>query len=131
MKTRVLLVDDHTMFREALRIMLNNEPNIEVVGELGDGSEVDAMVAELSPDVVVMDISMPKVNGIDATLGLLARFPDVKVVALSAFMSLPVMLLWDWLMPTLFGLTTITWFQAWGLMFLFSLLFKSHTTTTK
>jgi hypothetical protein len=46
-------------------------------------------------------------------------------------MSLPVMLLWDWLMPTLFGLTTITWFQAWGLMFLCGLLFKSHTTTTK
>jgi two-component system NarL family response regulator len=85
MKTRVLLVDDHTMFREALRIMLNHEPDIEVVGELGDGSEVEAMVAELSPDVVVMDISMPKVNGIDATLGLLARFPEVKVVALSAF----------------------------------------------
>ena len=53
------------------------------------------------------------------------------LVALSAFMSLPVMLLWDWLMPTLFGLTTITWFQAWGLMFLCGLLFKSHTTTTK
>ena len=53
------------------------------------------------------------------------------VVAVAAFLSLPVMLLWDWLMPTLFGLTTITWFQAWGLMFLSGLLFKSHNTTTK
>ena len=47
--------------------------------------------------------------------------------ALAAFMSLPVMLLWDWLMPTIFGLGEITWFQAWGLMFLCGLLFKSNT----
>lgn len=49
------------------------------------------------------------------------------LVAVSAFMSLPVMLLWDWLMPTIFGLKEITWFQAWGLMFLTGLLFKSNT----
>jgi hypothetical protein len=51
-------------------------------------------------------------------------FAFLAVAAVAAFMSLPVMLLWDWLMPTLFGLTTITWFQAWGLMFLSGLLFK-------
>jgi hypothetical protein len=49
----------------------------------------------------------------------------------SALLSLPVMLLWDWLMPTIFGLKKITWFQAWGLMFLCGLLFKSHTTVNK
>lgn len=48
------------------------------------------------------------------------------LVGVSAFMSLPVMLLWDWLMPTIFGLKEITWFQAWGLMFLCGLLFKSN-----
>ncbi len=50
---------------------------------------------------------------------------------LSALMSLPVMLLWDWLMPTIFGLKEITWFQAWGLLFLCGLLFKSNITTQK
>jgi hypothetical protein len=49
----------------------------------------------------------------------------------AALMSLPVMLLWDWLMPTIFGLPEITWFQAWGLLFLCGLLFKSHTTVNK
>lgn len=51
--------------------------------------------------------------------------------AVSALMSLPVMLLWDWLMPTIFGLPEITWFQAWGLLFLCGLLFKSHITVNK
>lgn len=50
---------------------------------------------------------------------------------IAALMSLPVMLLWDWLMPTIFGLPEITWFQAWGLLFLCGLLFKSHITTKK
>jgi hypothetical protein len=49
----------------------------------------------------------------------------------AALLSLPVMLLWDWLMPTIFGLKEITWFQAWGLLFLCGLLFKSHTTVNK
>ena len=55
----------------------------------------------------------------------------VLLFAVAALMSLPVMLLWDWLMPTLFGLPEITWFQAWGLLFLCGLLFKSHTTVNK
>ncbi len=53
------------------------------------------------------------------------------LIFVAALMSLPVMLLWDWLMPTIFGLPEITWFQAWGLLFLCGLLFKSHTTTKK
>ncbi len=85
MSIRTLLVDDHTMFREALRMMLDKEPEVEVVGELGDGALVQDAVARLTPDVVVMDISMPQVNGIEATRALLARFPAVRVVALSAF----------------------------------------------
>lgn len=85
MSIRVLLVDDHTMFREALRLMLDREPDIEVVGELGDGAQVQDAVARLAPNVVVMDISMPQLNGIEATRALVARFPAARVVALSAF----------------------------------------------
>lgn len=85
MTIRVLLVDDHTMFREALCLMLTQEPEVEVVGELGDGALVLQTVAQLLPDVVVMDISMPNVNGIEATRQLRAQFPQVQVVALSAF----------------------------------------------
>jgi hypothetical protein len=55
----------------------------------------------------------------------------IVLFAVAALMSLPVMLLWDWLMPTIFGLKEITWFQAWGLLFLCGLLFKSHTTVKK
>ena len=58
-------------------------------------------------------------------------FGVILLVFVAALMSLPVMLLWDWLMPTIFGLPEITWFQAWGLLFLCGLLFKSHITTKK
>ncbi len=85
MPIRVLLVDDHTMFREALCLMLDKEPEVKVVGELGDGSQVLQTVAKLLPDVVVMDISMPEVNGIQATRQVRTQFPQVQVVALSAF----------------------------------------------
>jgi two-component system NarL family response regulator len=85
MSVKVLLVDDHAMFREALHHMLDQDPDIEVVGELGDGTRVVDATTELSPDVVVMDVSMPNVNGMEATRRLLASHPQVKVVALSGF----------------------------------------------
>jgi DNA-binding NarL/FixJ family response regulator len=81
---RVLLVDDHTMLREALRLLLDNELGLKVVGELGDGSQVDEAVARLAPDVVVMDVNMPNVNGIQATRVLMAKYPKLGIVALSA-----------------------------------------------
>lgn len=84
MNTRVLLVDDHGMFREALRGLLDKEPSIEVVGEVGDGSDVVEAVDRLLPDVVVMDINLPHINGIEATRAVVARHPQVRVVALSA-----------------------------------------------
>lgn len=84
MSIRTLLVDDHTMFRQALRVMLELEEGIEVVGELGDGNKIVETVALLRPDVVVMDISMPGMNGIEATRALMAKNPQIKVVALSA-----------------------------------------------
>ncbi len=85
MKIRVLLVDDHTLLRQALRVLLENETDIEVVGELGDGKHVLDMAQQLDPDVIVMDVSMPAVNGIDAAKALLNKRPLSRIVALSAF----------------------------------------------
>ena len=68
-------------------------------------------------------------NSFYTALGTFAAFVVVTIVA-AAIMSLPVMLLWDWLMPSIFGLRTITWLEAWGLMFLCGLLFKSSSTSS-
>jgi DNA-binding NarL/FixJ family response regulator len=85
MSVRVLLVDDHTMLREALRLMLDKEEGIEVVGELGDGKDIMENVKKLCPDVIVMDVSMPTINGIEATRELIKANPRTRIVALSAF----------------------------------------------
>ncbi len=85
MPVRVLLVDDHKMFRYALRLILEKEPNIEIVGEAGSGQEMLALAHSLAPDVVCMDISMPQMDGIDATRRLLAINPLIKVIGLSAY----------------------------------------------
>lgn len=85
MSLRVLLVDDHTLFREALRALLAHVPGMAVVGEASDGTQVEALVNTLQPDVVVMDVSMPGLNGIEATRRLHARHPTLRVIALSAF----------------------------------------------
>lgn len=82
---RVLLADDHQLFRDALRIMLENENNIQVVAETGEGLKVVDLALESRPDVVCMDISMPGMNGIETTRRLLAICPTVKVIGLSAF----------------------------------------------
>ena len=79
----VLLVDDHPVFRQGLRSLLKDEEDMRVVGEAGDGQTALARVGELSPDIVVMDVTMPELNGIEATKGILSEFPDTKIVALS------------------------------------------------
>ncbi len=85
MKVRVLLADDHKMFRHALRLILENEPNFEVVGEASDGQELLRVAPKANPDVVCMDIAMPMMDGVEATRRLLAIKPDVKIIGLSAF----------------------------------------------
>ncbi|MCS7282191.1 MAG: response regulator transcription factor [Anaerolineae bacterium] len=83
--TRVLIVDDHPFFREGLRQVIAAEEDLEVVGEAGDGEEALAMVRECSPDVVVMDVNLPKINGLEATQRIKDTFPDVQVVILTAY----------------------------------------------
>lgn len=83
---RVLIVDDHPLFRAGIRERLESgDDTIRVIGEAGDGRQARGMVAALQPDVVLMDISMPDVNGIEATRLLRAEHPDVAVVILSAY----------------------------------------------
>lgn len=81
---RVLLVDDDVRVRQTLRSILNAYPNIEVVGEASDGDEAVTSVGNLSPTVVVMDISMKKMDGITAARLIKAQYPDVLVVGCSA-----------------------------------------------
>jgi len=84
---RVLLVDDHAMLRKGMVLLLSGEPDIEVVGEAGDGEEAIAQVQALKPDVVVMDVSMPGLNGIEATRQIVAGSQQSKVIALSIHSS--------------------------------------------
>lgn len=81
--TRVLLVEDKQMMRKGLLHLLDREPDIEVIGEAEDGREAIQQARELQPDVVVMDISMPGLNGVEATRQIRQRQPAIKVVALT------------------------------------------------
>ena len=80
---RVLLVDDHAMVRQGLRAVLDSYPDVLVVGEASDGEEAVAQVEQLQPTIVVMDINMPKMNGIKATSQITSRFPGSIVIGLS------------------------------------------------
>jgi DNA-binding NarL/FixJ family response regulator len=83
MSIRILLVDDHQMFRDGLRSILASKAGVEVVGEAGDGSVAVEMAAALTPDVVIMDIGMHGLNGVEAARRIKANAPGVQVVALS------------------------------------------------
>ncbi len=82
-KVRVFLADDHKVVRDGLRLLIESQRDMRVVGEAADGKEALEKVRELKPDVVVMDLSMPKLNGLQATERLKAEQPAVKVVALT------------------------------------------------
>ncbi|MGV9302274.1 MULTISPECIES: response regulator [unclassified Nonomuraea] len=81
----VLLVDDHALVRTGYRLMLNAQPDISVVGEAGDGAAAVARCRELRPDVVIMDLHMPGVDGIEATSAIVAEFAQTKILMLSTF----------------------------------------------
>ncbi|BAC72247.1 LuxR family transcriptional regulator [Streptomyces avermitilis] len=82
---RVLIADDQMMVRQGFTVLLNTQPDIEVVGQAVDGLDAIAKVAELAPDVVLMDIRMPELGGIQATGRIAVDFPQVKVLVLTTF----------------------------------------------
>ena len=82
---RVLIVDDHPFYREGVRTMLSVEAGIEIVGELASGDEVIAQAASLQPDVILMDLKMPGINGIEATRRILHTSPHIGVLVLTMF----------------------------------------------
>lgn len=83
-KLRILIADDHQIFRDGLQGLINAEPDMEVVGEAGDGQSALHQVTELQPDVVVMDISMPGLSGDRVTERIKRESPEIKVIALTA-----------------------------------------------
>jgi DNA-binding NarL/FixJ family response regulator len=83
-ETRILLVDDHQIMRQGLRQLINAEPGLMVVGEAFDGQSAKDLVGTLAPDLVLMDIHLPDVNGVEVTRQILAQFPTIKIIALSS-----------------------------------------------
>jgi DNA-binding NarL/FixJ family response regulator len=89
-KIRVLLVDDHTMLRQGLKSIVNSCNHMEVVGDASNGLEAIGAVSLLRPDVVVMDINMPTMNGIEATKRIKKMFPDTSIIGLSVQNSMDI-----------------------------------------
>jgi len=83
MSIRILLADDHKITRQGLRSLLEKQPDMEVVAEAEEGRTAVRLVQELVPNVVIMDVSMPDLNGMEATRQIIAEFPNVKIIALS------------------------------------------------
>src|SRR5437899_5801178 len=82
-RIRILLVDDHAVVRQGFKMILAAQADMEIVGEAGNGREAVEQAEQLRPDVVVMDVAMPELNGIEATRRLLATVPHTRVLALS------------------------------------------------
>jgi DNA-binding NarL/FixJ family response regulator len=84
-KIRVILVDDHMVMRQGLAGLLRAEPDIEIIGEASDGQSAIELIQELRPDVVIMDISMPGMDGIQATRIIHKELPEIRIIGLSMF----------------------------------------------
>ena len=82
-RIRILLADDHAVVRQGFKMLLDAQPDMEIVGEAGNGREAVDLAEQLRPDVVVMDVAMPELNGIEATRRLAASTPHARVIALS------------------------------------------------
>jgi len=87
MKTRILIVDDHALFRDGLKMLINHESDMEVVGEAENGQRAVAQAHELHPDIILMDIKMPVMDGVEATRRIVTEMPDIKILALSMYSS--------------------------------------------
>jgi two-component system response regulator NreC len=83
MSMKILIADDHGVVRQGLKVLIENESDLEVVGEAEDGLMATELAKQLSPDLILMDISMPNLNGLDAARLILKENPDVKIIALS------------------------------------------------
>jgi DNA-binding NarL/FixJ family response regulator len=83
-KRRILIVEDHTILREGLKALLTTNPDIEIAGEAGDGREAIWLVEKLNPDMVLMDLSMPRMDGMQAIREIKRRWPKMKILALTA-----------------------------------------------
>ena len=84
-KIRLLIVDDQTMFRQGMRMLLSSQPDFEIVGEAADGEDALAKAAQLKPQVVLMDLRMPVLDGAAATRRLRAAHPEMRVIVLTTF----------------------------------------------
>lgn len=84
-KIRIILVDDHKLFRDGLKFVLSQLDNIEVVAEASNGQEFLDIIDSLESDLILMDISMPKIGGVEATTRAIEKYPDLKIIALSMF----------------------------------------------
>lgn len=82
-KTRILLADDHAVVRQGFKMILSAQSDMEIVGEAANGRDAVELAEQLKPDIVVMDVAMPELNGIEATRRLLASLPHARVIALS------------------------------------------------
>jgi len=84
-KTKILIVDDHKLFRDGLKMLIDREADMEVVGEAENGQIAIQLVDDLRPDVILMDVKMPVMDGIEATRRIVGKRPGVKILALSMY----------------------------------------------
>jgi len=87
MTIRILIADDHSVVRQGLKMFLSLDPELEIIGEAGDGAQAVAMARELKPDVVLMDMLMPVMDGIAATGAIRSEMPDTEVIALTSVLE--------------------------------------------